>query len=158
MQRKLTSYDWATIVFQTSHLPRTVLTSWLSDWATSASPLCLCIAANVTLTADPCGLGVMDAEFWFVQIRHSQWGLAASGGLSWSKETFFLSKIYCLKKIKKTNIQTEQTCFRGWHTGSEDDHRHSDERADHHDHQQRDGNAFPVSLWGADVHILLQTY
>lgn len=48
--------------------------------------------------------------------------------------------------------------FKCWRTGCEDDHGHGDERADHHDHQQGDGDALPVPLRRADVHKLLQTH
>lgn len=35
------------------------------------------------LTADPRGLGVVNGELWFVQVGHSQPGLAAAGELGW---------------------------------------------------------------------------
>lgn len=47
--------------------------------------------------------------------------------------------------------------MKGYCTRREDDHRHGDEGADRHDHQQRYSNAFPVPLRRAYIHKLLQT-
>lgn len=40
---------------------------------------------HAALTTDPLGLGVVNAELWFVQIRHSQLRLAAARELHWEK-------------------------------------------------------------------------
>ncbi len=53
---------------------------------------------RAALTADPRGLGVVNAELWFVQICHSQPGLAAAGELRWENTASQIR--YILTKVK----------------------------------------------------------
>lgn len=48
--------------------------------------ICPELTRLVVLTADPRGLGVVDAELWLVQVGHRQPGLAAARKLHWEKQ------------------------------------------------------------------------
>lgn len=95
----------------------------------------------------------MDAELWFEQVVHGEPGPAAARNLRWGGQ--------------QTRTESGQSAALSQHhhrgatlrrTGREHHHGHGDERADRHDDQQGDGDALPVPLGGADVHVLLQRH